>query len=105
MLRRKFLQMGLLSSTEAVLRRHSAMKWITSAIEPAQSAAMPDDMLGPSALQPYVTPLSIPQTIRATSGEHLTLPIRQGFQKVHRDIKPTSIWGYGGTWPGPTIRV
>ena len=51
------------------------------------------------------TPLAIPQTIRAASGQHLTVPIRQGIQKVHRDLKPTSIWGYGGTWPGPTIRV
>ncbi len=26
-------------------------------------------------------------------------------QKVHRDLPPTSLWGYNGMWPGPTFEV
>ncbi|WP_263381350.1 multicopper oxidase family protein [Granulicella arctica] len=26
-------------------------------------------------------------------------------QKVHRDLPPTTVWGYNGTWPGPTIEA
>jgi spore coat protein A len=26
-------------------------------------------------------------------------------QKVHRDLPPTTLWGYSGSWPGPTIEV
>jgi spore coat protein A len=30
---------------------------------------------------------------------------RQFQAKVHRDVPPTTFWGYGGTFPGPTIEV
>jgi len=26
-------------------------------------------------------------------------------QKIHRDLPPTTLWGYNGIWPGPTIEV
>ena len=94
-----------MSSTDALLRGSSALKWISSAIKPAQGAGASGEPLGQTALQPYVTPLAVPQSIATTSGQHLAISIRQGFQKTHRDLKPTRIWGYGGTWPGPTIRV
>jgi spore coat protein A len=29
-------------------------------------------------------------------------PVRQ---KVHRDLPPTTVWGYNGVWPGPTIEA
>lgn len=31
--------------------------------------------------------------------------MREFFQKVHRDLPPTKLWGYNGLWPGPTIEV
>jgi spore coat protein A len=26
-------------------------------------------------------------------------------QRVHRDLPPTTVWGYNGSWPGPTIEA
>ncbi len=26
-------------------------------------------------------------------------------QKLHRDLEPTLLWGYNGTFPGPTFEV
>src|SRR5580698_5182630 len=105
MRRRDFLQVGLWSSAGILANPKSALGLIPSAFEPAQSAAKSEEPLAPSALQPYVTPLVIPQSIRTTSGQHLSIPIRQAVQKAHRDLKPTRIWGYNSTWPGPTVRV
>lgn len=33
------------------------------------------------------------------------IDIRQFQGKVHRDMEPSTLWGYGGTSPGPTIEV
>jgi spore coat protein A len=55
----------------------------------------------------YVDPLSIPQVIHATGqpDEVIAIEMRQFQQKVHRDLPPTTLWGYNGSWPGPTIEV
>jgi spore coat protein A len=104
MLRRDLLQAGLFLSTDALLRRNFALKKFSSAIKPMQGAATAEP-LGQNTLPPYVTPLAVPQSIYGNSGQHLTIPIRQGFQKAHRNLKPTRIWGYAGSWPGPSIRA
>jgi len=31
--------------------------------------------------------------------------MRQFRQKVHRDLPPTTLWGYNGSWPGSTIEA
>jgi spore coat protein A len=31
--------------------------------------------------------------------------MRQFTQKLHRDLDPTTVWGYSGTYPGPTIEA
>lgn len=56
-------------------------------------------------LASYLTPLSIPRIIRPQSGE--TVPIRLvAFRhQAHRDLPPATIWGYDGTWPGPTFEA
>ena len=38
-------------------------------------------------------------------GSVLQVRMREIHQKVHRDLPPTRMWGYNGTWPGPTIEV
>jgi spore coat protein A len=60
----------------------------------------------PVALASYVTPLSIPPTIRPKVGAApVPIHMRPFRQKVHRDLPPTSLWGYNNSWPGPTIEV
>jgi spore coat protein A len=58
-------------------------------------------------LAPYVDPLPIPRVIRSTDNptEILELEMIQFQQKVHRDLPATTVWGYNGSWPGPTIEA
>ena len=35
----------------------------------------------------------------------VSIAMRQCQHKAHRDLPPTSLWGYNGIWPGPTIEV
>jgi hypothetical protein len=62
----------------------------------------------PVVLAPFVDALPIPavaQPVTGTPGGAATylIPIREVSQKLHRDLPPTRVWGYGGTYPGPTI--
>lgn len=58
-------------------------------------------------LTPYVDPLSVPPVIDASLRENLVIDIqmRQFHQKLHRDLPPTMLWGFNGSWPGPTIEA
>jgi spore coat protein A, manganese oxidase len=59
------------------------------------------------SLAKYVDPLPIPPVITAMGnpGESIKIEMRESRQKVHRDLPPTTLWGYNGVWPGPTIDV
>jgi spore coat protein A, manganese oxidase len=61
----------------------------------------------PSVTLPsYVTPLSIPPVLRPSSnGSPLHIRMRSFQGKVHRDLPPTTMWGYNSSWPGPTFEV
>ncbi len=80
------------------------------------------DPLHPNALARFVDPLPIPATIRpdgvrphqgAGAGDgraaqdltYYRVPMREGTVSVHRDLPPTRIWGYRGTFPGPTLEA
>jgi spore coat protein A len=55
----------------------------------------------------YVDPLPIPPKIYSTgkTGEILEIEMLQFQQKVHRDLPATTVWGYNGSWPGPTVEA
>jgi spore coat protein A len=64
----------------------------------------------PVILAPYVDALPIPAVAQPTAGEpggaaNYTLAITQFRQQLHRDLNPTTVWGVGGTYPGPTIEA
>jgi spore coat protein A len=60
----------------------------------------------PVELASYMDPLPIPAVIRpARHGEPVQVKMHPFRHKVHRDLPPTSLWGYNGTWPGPTFEV
>ncbi len=72
--------------------------------------------IGPGALKPFVDPLPIPPVLRPSglrpSPEHPAVAIpyyrvamREFAQKLHRDLKPTRLWGYNACVPGPTIET
>ena len=104
--RRTFLrQSGMMSAAlmlpQAMRTRH------TPSVRP---------LLNPNLLAQFVDPLPIPEVVR--SGGYRPSPIdpgaklpyyrfamRQIVSKVHRDMKPTQLWGFGSTSPGPTIET
>jgi spore coat protein A len=72
-----------------------------------QAMASPAQVRSGVKLTRYVDPLPIPPVIRPTGepGEIIEVEMRQFHQKAHRDLPPTTLWGYNGTWPGPTIEA
>jgi spore coat protein A len=57
-----------------------------------------------TGLARYADPLPIPNVMRPTPGVNPVV-MSQFHQKLHRDLPPTKLWGYNGTYPGPTIEV
>ena len=57
-------------------------------------------------LEPFVDALPIPpRLIAAQLDGHLTVRLRAGEHRFHRDLPPSRIWGFDGTVPGPTIEA
>jgi len=65
--------------------------------------------LGVQAASPVITPfvdnLPIPAVIRPRANSTTTITMSAFRQKLHRDLPPTPLWGYNGTYPGPTIEA
>jgi spore coat protein A, manganese oxidase len=70
--------------------------------------------LDPNSLTPFVDPLPVPQLAKGAgvrpspTNAAVKIPYYRvamgAFEtKVHRDMKPTRMWGFGGTFPGPTF--
>ena len=57
-------------------------------------------------LAPFVDTLPVPSRLLASEHDGwLTVSIRTGAHRYHRDLPPSRIWGYEGTVPGPTIEA
>jgi spore coat protein A len=76
----------------------------------------PQDLLDPNSLPRFVDPLPIPQKAApvglvasrenpAKKIAHYRIAMRQFQARAHRDMAPSTWWGYGGTFPGPSIEV
>jgi spore coat protein A, manganese oxidase len=102
--RREFLQKSGLV-TGAMLTHQSGHKTLGVQARPA---------LDPNSLTPFVDVLPIPAAAKSLgmrpspSNPGVKIPYyRAGMRafetKVHRDMKPTSMWGFGGMFPGPTF--
>jgi spore coat protein A, manganese oxidase len=72
-----------------------------------QAMASPTPVRSAVKLVRYVDPLPVPPVVRSTGkpGEVIDIEMRQFQAKVHRDLQPTTLWGYNGSWPGPTIEA
>ena len=69
-----------------------------------------------STLTPFVDVLPIPPILRpdglrpSPANSRLKIPyyrvtMREFVHRLHRDLKPTRLWGYGASVPGPTIQT
>lgn len=72
--------------------------------------------LNASSLARFVDPLPIPEILkpaeyRASPADssaklpYYRVAMKQFEAKLHRDLKPTRLWGYGGSSPGPTFET
>jgi spore coat protein A len=78
--------------------------------------AGPAPALDPSKLTPFVDPLPIPRIAKALGMRanpddakqqipYYRIAMRAMEQKVHRDLPETRMWGFDGSFPGPTIET
>jgi spore coat protein A len=64
--------------------------------------------LCPVTLEPFVDALPIPAVATPTTGvaggvATYDIEMVEVQQQLHRDLPPTTVWAYDGTYPGPTI--
>jgi spore coat protein A len=64
----------------------------------------------PLVLEAFVDSLPRPGVATPVSGTaggvaHYQIAITELSQRLHRDLPPTRVWGYGGGYPGPTIEA
>ena len=109
--RRDLLRLGAYASASMLTDRPQQMSMPTAPAPPQAGTLAAPVLIAPSGPKPaslanYVDPLPIPPVIRPSqSGAAVPVHIRPFRQKVHRDLPPTTFWGYNNTWPGPTFEV
>ncbi len=65
---------------------------------------------------PFVDPLPLPSVLRPVGvapnphgrdrlSPYYEVSMLQAQQKLHRDLPPTTVWGYNGSYPGPSFEV
>ena len=104
--RRELLQAGLLAGPGLLLkpkgrgpqmshRRHGAFTKMWAPREPSAST-------GPA---PFVDPLPVPSVLKPVPNQIVQIPMVQFQMKAHRNLPPTTLWGYRAAHPGPTLEV
>ena len=99
---------------KAVTRRQmlTAMAAGTGATALSRQMAAQSDEAGPPTLngvllEPFVDPLPVPRLLRSVtanaSSQHYRITLSEFRQKTHRDLPATTLWGFDGGMPGPTI--
>jgi spore coat protein A len=120
--RRAFNRFGLLTAAGFLLPESVLAESGHSASNPQSATGSQSPAAPPAASQPapatppaqplprgvnlasFVDPLPIPPRLVAGS-QTATIRMSAFRQKVHRDLPLTTLWGYNGSWPGPTIEV
>jgi spore coat protein A len=63
----------------------------------------------PATLERYINPLPIPKTLRPYSTSQAKTRYRVRIleckQQLHSQLPPTTVWGFEGQYPGPTIEA
>ena len=65
--------------------------------------------LDASTLTKYIDPLPIPRVLepqgRPGQAAFYQVAMSEFKQQLHSELLPTTVWGYDGTYPGPTIEA
>jgi spore coat protein A len=112
-----------LKTTRRLFLRHLSLLTAAAAARGQNAGhpmSAPPQAAGPrldtSALARFVDPLPIPVRMKASGlrpnpgnqAEHIPyyrVAMRQFAAKVHRDVPPTTFWGYEGSCPGPILEA
>jgi spore coat protein A, manganese oxidase len=112
--RRRFVRhLSILSAAAAARGAYAGEQTAHKMSPPARPSA---PLLDTAALARYVDPLPIPAIAKpsdlrpnptqpAMNIPYYRVAMRQFKAKVHRDVPPTTFWGYGGSCPGPTFEA
>ncbi len=77
----------------------------TLCMHPMGDTSLMPGLVDPARLAPFVDALPLPPVLHAVHGKPLHVRMAQTAQKLHRDLPPTTLWTYGGHYPGPTIEA
>jgi spore coat protein A len=89
----------------------SRRRFVGSAAALAVSHGLAGDIapaLDPDKLEKFVDPLPIPPVAKSLSRKtaaRYRLAMRESWVQLHRDLPPTRLWTYNGSFPGPTIEA
>jgi FtsP/CotA-like multicopper oxidase with cupredoxin domain len=92
--RRQFMQWSALAGAGLALPWDTTMR-----VAFAQTTAPP---LDPRTLRKYAD--ALPRPAKLTGTFH-NIAITEFQQKLHTQLPPTTVWGYNGSYPGPTIEA
>lgn len=89
---------------------HGGVRTLTDIIERVAEELVSegDAVRAAGELEPFVSPLPVPPVLRPGSGDVLQeteIALRPTWVRMHPQLPPTLMWGYGGSVPGPTIEV
>jgi spore coat protein A len=95
---------GVLTPWGAIVREAAA-----ATVHRHAKPALMANVLSPSSLQKFVDELPLPATLkpvgRRNGGDYYEVVMTQFQQKLHKDMKATKLWGYNGSFPGPTLEA
>jgi spore coat protein A, manganese oxidase len=98
MTRRELLRISAMSGASL------ALPW--RGIVRSAAAATPIDG---TALRPYIDALPVPGVLKpvgiVNGVPQYQVAMTQFKQRLHSQLKPTTLWGYAGSYPGPTIET
>lgn len=85
-------------------------QFLQTSLVAAFGAYLPRSAPGQCSLERFVDALPIPPVLSPQRGVHAgisyyEIPMQEFRQVLHRDLPPTTVWGYRGCYPGPTIEA
>lgn len=89
--RREFLKIGALAGGGLLFPEMGSVPRLVAA--------------GSRNLARFVDPLPVPPMMPATRPQYYEVAMTQFEQKLHRDLPPTRVWGYNGTYPARTFEA
>ncbi|QOJ00203.1 MAG: multicopper oxidase domain-containing protein [Phycisphaeraceae bacterium] len=88
----------------------TASRCVSAGGEYRGDGTMCDQVGCPVVLTPFVDALPRPGVAAPVTGQpggaaHYEMAMTEQYQVLHRDLPATRVWGYAGSYPGPTIEA